>query len=121
MITKRFISLKNTILGMSQLDIELGRDPKLMSFKDGFDRKVLAFLRANSQLIVKQAFADSESEVPTVPLFEDFIRGLELEMRAALSKLGYFNGVSSRLARHYEETFYYSSLSNMMGHVSCTY
>jgi len=94
-------------------------DPKLKELKERIDRKVLAFIIENEVRIVRQARADTKSEVPRVPFFDDYLSKLEVELEKEVRKLGYFNGVARKLVQDYRNRFYYSSLPNLMEKVYC--
>ncbi len=89
-------------------------DLKLKKLKERIDKRVLAFILEEEASIVRQARDDTESEVPQVPLFDDYLSKLEVELESEVGKLGYFNGVVRKLIQNYRNVFYYSSLPNLM-------
>jgi hypothetical protein len=74
------------------------------SFEEYISLRVLNFLYAHAKEIVKQARADTESEVPSVPLFDDFMSELEKEVGEEHKKI----------YQDCKNIFYRSSLPNMM-------
>jgi len=78
------------------------------SFEEYISLRVLNFLRSNAEEIVRQARADDESEVPSVPLFDDFMSELEKEVGEE----------HKEMYRKCRNIFYHSSLPNMMGHIN---
>lgn len=89
-------------------------DPKLEEIKCAFDRLIFEFIRQNAGKIVDQARADTTSEIPTVPLFDNYLTGLESQIQEQLKGIGYFNGVAKKIISGYRTTFYYSSLPNLV-------
>ncbi len=82
--------------------------------KYNLDDRVYSFIKDNAKLIVSQARADKKNDIPKVPLFDQYLSDLEKELRIELGKLGYFNGTVNKVINGYRNTFYYSSLPNLM-------
>jgi len=74
------------------------------NFQEYITLRVLNFLHGNAEEIVRQARADTESEVPRVPLFDDFMSQLEKECGEE----------HQEIYQHCKNIFYRSSLANLM-------
>lgn len=109
--------MKNNIPSME----EVYRDPILIDIKRKIDGEILNFVRRNSTQIINQAQSDSESEIPSVPVFDNYLLQLETRLKRELNLKGFFNGVTKKLIDNYRETFYYSSLPNLIENQSTSY
>jgi predicted RNA-binding protein with EMAP domain len=94
------------------------KDLKFREVKLRFDEMLFHFIRDNTKEILEQLKADSDyhsqkTEVPKIPLFDDYLSKLEIEIKDSVTKIGYFNGTVKRLATEYRDVFYRSSLPNL--------
>jgi len=69
--------------------------------------RMLNFLHVHAKEIIEQARNDTESEVPKVPMFDEFMERLEEECGEE----------HKRIYQHCRNIFYRSSLPNMMEHM----
>ena len=89
-------------------------DPVLNEIKSRVDGEVLRFMRDNSKVIVAQANATLHLGIPQVPLFDNYMTNLEVRLTEELRQKGYFKGTAESMIADYWNTFYYSSLPNIM-------
>ena len=108
--TTRFINLGCTLYNMS----DPMNDPIIKAIKARVDGELLRFVLGHKEELVTQARADMDSEVPTVPLFEEYLTGLEHELKEEVTNKGYFPTTASRITQEYRDMFYYSSLPSLM-------
>lgn len=110
MKTAKFIRQENLLKHMPNHI----KDPVLKEIKSRVDGQVLDFIRSCTKEIIEQARADTNSEVPRIPIFDDYLQGLETRLEVELGEMGYFNGTVRKLIENYRNVFYYSSLPNLM-------
>jgi len=96
----------------------LPTDEGFKAVQAAYDQKVFDFIRGHTKEILEQLTADvpyqsGQVEIPTIPIFDDFISGLEIEIRESLAKANHVNGAAHDLTEYYRNGFYYSALPNL--------
>lgn len=103
---------------------ELEGSPLLSPVKEGVEIKLLEFMLANADEIVRQSLKGLEREdceVPEVPLFEDYLLRLKPEIVAAVAIVGHSMETAERMISHFRNVFYRSSLPNLAENVISGY
>jgi len=101
--------------------MRLPTDEGFRTVQEVYDQKVFEFLRDHQkeildQLATEDYFPSGSTEIPTIPLVDEFISGLEGEIGERLTKVGHDQQVARQLVEHYQIIFYRSSLPNMIYH-----
>jgi uncharacterized protein YlaN (UPF0358 family) len=94
--------------------MHITRSKKVREILSSLDGEVIAFMRKNATKIVSQAKADMDSEVPTVPLFEEYLASLERRIEREVRRAGFFNGKTKEIMNYYRDVFYYSALPDLI-------
>ena len=97
------------------------QDPKLKPIAKKYNAIVLAFITRHAKQILQQMdndpqYQSGEHDAPTIPLFDNFLTGLEEKIKREVNSAGFVNGAASELVTHYKAAFYYSALSNLSAH-----
>ena len=94
------------------------QDPKVREVRLAFEERIRYFINEHAVEIVKQVNSDrkyqsDERDVPEVPLFDEYLSGLETEVQDTLARGDFPDSTAVEMIQYYRIRFYRDWLGNI--------